>query len=246
MTRLDTMWTAITRTDVGRVRSNNEDLAFWDNDLGVLAVADGMGGHNAGEVASQLAIETLHHVLRQSAAVDAPTAERLRDAIDRANRHVFRTSHERPQFEGMGTTLTAAILHDERVTLASIGDSRLYTFREGELTQRTRDDSLLGALMGVAGVDPVELEHHPMRHLLTSVVGRKPDLDISVETIDVAPGDLLLLSTDGMHGVLSADAIAAILNEESDLSSAAERLIQTALDCDSKDNVTVALARYEA
>src|SRR5262245_10473958 len=146
MAILQAMWTAITQTDVGRVRSNNEDLACWDNDLGVLAVADGMGGHNAGEVASQLTIETLFNVLRQSAAAGADAADRLRDAVDRANRHVFRTSHERPQFEGMGTTLTAAILHEERVTLASIGDSRLYTFREGELTQRTRDDSLLGAL----------------------------------------------------------------------------------------------------
>src|SRR4051812_29068037 len=104
------MWTAATRTDVGNVRSNNEDLALWDAELGVLVVADGMGGHNAGEVASRLAVDTLHRVLGQSAANGTPAAQRLHDAMAQANREVFRTSRERPECEGMGTTLTAALL----------------------------------------------------------------------------------------------------------------------------------------
>ena len=238
------MWTAVTRTDVGRIRSNNEDLALWDAGLGVLVVADGMGGHNAGEVASRLAVETLHRVLRQSAANGAPAADRLRDAMAQANREVFRTSHERPECDGMGTTLTVAILEPGHVTFSSVGDSRLYTFAAGELRQRTRDDSLLGALTGVAGIDPAELEHHPMRHLLTSVIGRKADVDITIEELDLADGEVLLLSTDGMHGVLTAETIGAALSEQEDLTQSAERLVKTALDSESKDNVTVALARY--
>ena len=104
----------------------------------------------------------------------------------------------------------------------------------------------MGALMGVAGVDPAELEHHPMRHLLTSVIGRKPELEIEVDELDLGDGETLLLSTDGMHGVMGPDLISVILSEDGDLDQKAERIMKTALASDSKDNITVVLAKYSA
>lgn len=237
------MWRAVTRTHTGNVRTNNEDLALWDSQLGVLVVADGMGGHNAGEVASRLAVDALQQSLVQTVA-SGPAADRLHEAMTKANREVFRTSHERPECAGMGTTLTAAILDDNRVTVSSVGDSRLYTLRGHELQQVTRDDSLMGALMDVAGIDPAELEHHPMRHLLTNVVGRKPELESTAAELTMEDGDLLFLSTDGVHGVLSAETITAILRTDPDLERTADMLITAALAAESKDNVTVAVARY--
>jgi protein phosphatase len=174
------MWTAVTKTNTGNVRTNNEDLALWDSELGVLVIADGMGGHNAGEVASRLAVEALYKSLQQTASGGLEAADRLREAVTRANREVFRTSKERPECAGMGTTMTAALVEADRVRYASVGGSRL-TLKNGALQQMTRDDSLMGALIDVAGIDPAELEHHPMRHLLTSVVGRKAELDVTVE-----------------------------------------------------------------
>ena len=240
------MWTAVTKTNTGNVRTNNEDLALWDSGLGVLVIADGMGGHNAGEVASRLAVDTLRKSLQQAASTETTAADRLREAVTQANREVFRTSKERPECAGMGTTLTAALVESDRVTYTSVGDSRLYTLRGGVLQQMTRDDSLMGALMDVAGIDPAELEHHPMRHLLTNVVGRKADLDATINELTLAEGHMLLLSTDGMHGVLPAESIAAILRTDPDLDRTAQLLITAALAADSKDNVTVVVARYSA
>jgi protein phosphatase len=238
------MWTAVTKTHTGNVRANNEDLAMWDSGLGALVIADGMGGHNAGEVASRLAVEALYKSLQQTASSGLEAVDRLRKAVRDANREVFSTSQERPDCAGMGTTMTVALVENERVTYANVGDSRLYTLKNGALEQMTRDDSLMGALMGVAGIGPTDLEHHPMRHLLTSVVGRKAELDVSVKELTMADGQMLLLSTDGMHGVVPVDSIAAILRTDPDLDRAAQLLITAALGANSKDNVTVVLARY--
>ena len=238
------MWTAVTKTHTGNVRTNNEDLALWDSGLGALVIADGMGGHNAGEVASRLAVETLYKSLQQTASVGMEAADRLREALTQANREVFRTSMERVDCAGMGTTMTAALVEAEHVAYASVGDSRLYALKNGALQQMTRDDSLMGALIDVAGIDPAKLEHHPMRHLLTSVVGRKAELDVTVSDLTLADGQMLLLSTDGIHGVLSAESMAAILRTDPDLDRTAQLLITAALGADSKDNVTVVVARY--
>jgi protein phosphatase len=237
------MLTAVTKTHVGNVRTGNEDLALWNPALGVVALADGMGGHNAGEVASRLAIETLQRSLEESGSDSAPAA-RLESGFAAGNREIFRTSEERAECAGMGTTLVAALVADSTATFASVGDSRLYLFREGELRQLTRDDSLMEALADAGGVDPASLEHHPMRHLLTNVLGRKAGIDTSASELALADGDVLLLSSDGMHGALSPAVIQEILAGEPDLEQAAGRLVQAALDADGKDNITVVVARY--
>jgi PPM family protein phosphatase len=250
--------TVQTCTHPGPVRTNNEDLTLWDAGLATLAIADGMGGHKAGEVASRLAVDSTRAFLQTTAGEDTfdwpfgyeATASlarnRLRTAFMLANREVFRTSQERPECAGMGTTLTAALVAGSRLTFASIGDSRLYVLRDGNLRQLTRDDSLVGALSDAAGVDPSTLKHHPMRHLLTSVLGRRAEVKVSVEEAELADGDTLLLSTDGLHGAARHESILKTLQTHADLQRAAQALIQAALDAAGRDNISVVVARYTA
>jgi PPM family protein phosphatase len=247
-----------TATHPGPVRTNNEDLTFWDANLTALAIADGMGGHNAGEVASRLAIDSVQAFLASTAGdgamrwpfgFDATASlawNRLRTAFMLANREVFRTSEERPECAGMGTTLTAGLVAGSRLTFANVGDSRLYLFRGGTLRQLTRDDSLVGELSGVPGVDPSTLERHPMRHLLTNVLGRHAEIDLALDETELADGDTLRLSTDGLHGVVRNELIAETLQRQTDLKHAADALIQAALDAQGRDNISVVLARYSA
>jgi serine/threonine protein phosphatase PrpC len=251
------MLTVATESTPGKVRANNEDSLVWDQGLGLVAVADGMGGHNAGEVASRLAVEALQKFLTASAdgatvawpfGVDdaASTASnRLRTGVRLANREVFRSAEERPEWAGMGTTLTAALVDGGRVLFANVGDSRLYAYPPGgAFRQKTRDDSLMGMLADAPGVDIAALEDHPLKHLLTNVLGRKADLEIEVNETTLEEGEVLLLCSDGMHGSLSDDAMRAVLDAEPDLQQAARRLVQAALDAGSRDNVTVVLAKY--
>jgi serine/threonine protein phosphatase PrpC len=239
------MLIAVTKTHLGHVRTDNEDLALWDPTLDVLALADGMGGHRAGEVASRLAIETLQHSLAQSDGRSVP-ADRLKNGFAAGNLEIFRTSEERSECAGMGTTLVAALVGNGTLTFASVGDSRLYLFRDNDLRQLTRDDSLMEALAEAGGLDPASLERHPMRHLLTNVLGRKLDVDMSVNELGLADGDVLLLSSDGMHGAVAPAAIRNVLADEPDLERAAVRLMEAALTADGKDNITLVLARYTA
>ena len=251
------MLTVATESTPGRVRANNEDSLLWDQGLGLVVVADGMGGHNAGEVASRLAIEALQRFLAASshdATVQWPFgvdnaasqgANRLRTAVRLANREVFRTAEERPECAGMGTTLTAALIEGAHLLIANVGDSRLYAYpMGGAFHQKTRDDSLMGMLADAPGVDISALEDHPMKHLLTNVLGRKADLEIEVHDATLEEGEILLLCSDGMHGSLSDDAMRAVLDAEPDLQRAAKRLVQAALDGGSRDNVSVVLAKY--
>jgi serine/threonine protein phosphatase PrpC len=264
------MLTVGTSSIAGAVRPNNEDAVLADAGLGLVAVADGMGGHNAGEVASRLALEALQAFLRSTAnggeevtwpfGVDeaaAPDSRRLKTAMKLANREVFRTSEERPETAGMGTTLTAALISaDGTLHYGNVGDSRLYLYSvDGTLTQQTRDDSLVGLLAGTPGLDMGSLDEHPMKHLLTNVVGRKPDLDVEIAEMKIADGDVLLLCSDGMHGAVPDAGLSLALSEArlrqgsgepgQDLQWAADRLVQAALAGGSRDNISVVIARYQ-
>jgi protein phosphatase len=147
----------------------------------------------------------------------------------------------------MGTTLTAALVDGDRVVFSNIGDSRLYAYPTGgEFLQKTRDDSLVGMLADAPGVDLATLEDHPMKHLLTNVLGRRADLDVEVQEMTLADGELLLLCTDGMHGAAADQVMRALLDAERDLQQAADKLVQAALDGGSRDNISVVLARYSA
>jgi PPM family protein phosphatase len=252
------MLTVCIRTHPGNVRTINEDSALWEPDISTIAVADGMGGHNAGEVASQMALDTIKAFLKKSAATDDFTwpfgfspalsyaANRLMTAIKVANRRVFRASEERTEYTGMGTTVVAAIVEGNRLTFAGVGDSRIYSFAANALTQITKDDSWVVMLMKESGLDASAFEKHPMRHVLTSVVGARPELDLAVEELDLVDGHTLLFCSDGLLGGMSDDDIANVLRTEPDLERAAQKLVALGVERDGKDNVTVTLARYSS
>jgi protein phosphatase len=252
------MLTVATQTTPGAVRANNEDSLLWDPGLGLMAVADGMGGHNAGEVASRMALDIVQRFLKESSGEETMRwpfgydgtlslpVNRLRTAVKLANRDVLRTSEERPECAGMGTTLTAALASGPRLLVANVGDSRLYSYirATGEFRQRTRDDSLVGMLSDAPGVDLTALEGHPMKHLLTNVLGRRAELDVHIDEIALADGEVLLLCSDGMHGSVADDSMRAVLETEDDLKRAADILVNAALDGGSRDNISIVLARY--
>jgi len=250
------MLTVCTRTHTGNVRTINEDSSLWEPDIATIAVADGMGGHNAGEVASQMALDTIKAFLKKSASSEDFTwpfgfspklsfaANRLMTAIKVANRRVFRASEERSEYTGMGTTVVAAVVEGGRVAFSGVGDSRIYSFTGNELTQITKDDSWVVMLMKESGLDASAFDKHPMRHVLTSVVGARPELDVEVEEMDLVDGQTLLFCSDGLLGGVSDDDIAGVLRSQPALDKAAETLVALGVERDGKDNVTVALARY--
>jgi len=224
-------------------RPANEDAFLVDVGAGLFVVADGMGGHNAGEVASSLAIESI----QQSVDPAHRTAGGLQEAVEAANRHVLDTAATRPELAGMGTTVSAALLGPSGVLLANVGDSRVYRLRGETLTQLTHDDSWIARLLadGVP-LTASDIERHPMRHVLTKVVGARTELDADVQQHTFEPGDALLLCSDGLHGVLGPDALADILGRLSDVQAAAEALVAAAVARGAQDNVTAVVLRRDA
>jgi len=250
------MLTVSSRSHPGSVRTINEDVALWDAGLGLLVVADGMGGHNAGEVASRLAVDTVRSVLEQSADGDditwpfgvdpalSFTGNRLRTAVKMANARVHGAAQEDEEYTGMGTTIVAALVEGSQVTYAGVGDSRIYAWRGEGLLQLTADDSWIFMLQKQSGLGPSAFEKHPMRHVLTSVIGARADVDVKVQEHVLLEGQTLLLCTDGLHGALPDHMIASALKAEPDLERAANTLVETAVTRDGSDNVTLLLARH--
>ena len=245
-------------SDAGRVRKSNEDKFVSEPALGLFAVADGMGGHKAGEVASQLAIESVTTFVSRSADDDDVTwpygiddhlsfeGNRLRTAIFLANRKVFRVAESSDDYGGMGTTIVCVLMSGGRAAIGSVGDSRVYLFSGGRLEQLTQDDSWAATILAQdPKIRPQDIETHPMRNVLTNVLGSRPDILVRVTERDLAPGDVLLLSSDGMHGVLDASAIAGVLTTHTDVNEAAQALVDRALEAGSRDNVTALVVRYE-
>jgi protein phosphatase len=259
-------------TDKGLVRPNNEDCFAIHESLDLCVVADGMGGHNAGEVAARLAVDAVvafveeRAGLRASASLaavgphTAATGEVwpfgyeaslsiggnvLRTAIHLANLQILEASIHGENCAGMGTTIVAARVSDSTLTVAHVGDSRLYLRANGQLRQLTRDDSWLAAMIAQdPDADPLLLMHHPMRNVLTNVVGAKPRIDVHVTEQPIHGGDLLLLSTDGVHSVLDDARLDALMGEDDDPRTIAQALVGTALTRGSRDNCTAVVARY--
>jgi protein phosphatase len=244
-------------SDAGPVRKNNEDACAVEHDLQVYVVADGMGGHNAGEVASRLAVEALVGFMRRSHedtdvswpyGID-PTislhANRLRTAINLANRRVFRAAESHDDYTGMGTTLVAALVAGTRLVVGSVGDSRLYLRSKEGFVQVTEDDTWAATMARQAGGDAALLAHHPMRHVLTNVLGARERTDVHMYERELAAGDTILICSDGIYGVLSDAALAAALDASPDPRAASEQLVHAAIDRGTRDNVTALVVRYE-
>jgi serine/threonine protein phosphatase PrpC len=256
--KADQMISAHGITHPGRVRTANEDALVVDPDLGLFVVADGMGGHNAGEVASSMAIEAIHGFLSRSVddreitwpfGLDGQlsfAANRLLTGVKLANRLVFDAGGSRGDYAGMGTTISAVLVEGDRMVVSSVGDSRVYSFAGGELTQLTRDDSWAATLLAAAPeLGEGARVKHRMRHVLTNVVGAREDTEVQLVERQVGDGELLLLCSDGLHGGLDDESIRSILSGQGDLKSMADLLLATALERDGSDNITVLLVRCE-
>lgn len=241
-------------TDKGRVRPTNEDCFAIQEELGLCVIADGMGGHNAGEVAARLAVDAVVDYLSRDNPQSWPfgfdpslssDGNLLRTAIHLANVQIREAAIASDGYAGMGTTIVAARVSDARLSVAHVGDSRLYLLTERALRQVTQDDSwMVSMLARDPDADPLLLEHHPMRNALTNVVGARARTDVHVVEQALAGGELLLLTTDGVHGVLDERRIERMLLEDEDPRAIARGVISAALTRGSRDNCTAVVARY--
>jgi serine/threonine protein phosphatase PrpC len=242
-------------SETGPVRSQNQDWLHWDAALGLFVVADGMGGHKAGEVASHLAVDAVCDFVAASRDADDLTwpfgvdparsleGNRLATAVRLANRRVYQEGQAHPEFTGMGTTLVAVLLGRHGTAVAGVGDSRVYLWRRGVLQQLTHDDTWLETVLGAEAARGAPA--HPMRHVLTSVVGSREDTPPEIVEPALERGDMLLLSTDGLHSVLDDRHIAEVLTGETEPGRAAERLVADAIERQSTDNVTALVLRLD-
>jgi protein phosphatase len=221
-------------------RKSNEDSMVIDLDRGLFVVADGMGGHNAGEVASALAVKTLHDFFSQASH---PNEATLSEALCLANDQVLNAAASNATYEGMGTTVVAAFVSDGSVVFGSVGDSRIYLLHSGALQQLTSDDSWVSRVLPADAIGSEEASRHPMRHVLTKVIGLREDMEPSVGTSPFANGDTLLLCSDGLHGVMNDEAIAAMLRRTDGVDVIASQLVERALTSGSTDNVTAVVVR---
>ena len=234
---------AVARTDTGRQRRENEDNAYVRVPLFV--VADGMGGAQAGEVASALAVEEFQHGLID-ADDDHPTAEqRLVERVQAANRRIYETAQLQREHSGMGTTLTAVYVDDSNLTVAHVGDSRAYIFRDGDLTRVTHDHSLVEELMRRGKLTPEQAAEHPQRSIITRALGIEAEVEVDTWTYPGNAGDVVLLCSDGLTSMIDEHLIEAVLRAESDLEQVAQRLIHEANEAGGRDNITVVLFRLE-
>lgn len=246
-------------SEAGSVRKTNEDRFITDAELNLFAVADGMGGHRAGEVASRLAIEALTAFVRVSVTdmdvtwpygIDPKLSfegNRLRTAVCLANRRVFRASESSDDYAGMGTTIVSVLIKGPQAAIGSVGDSRIYLLADGALQQLTVDDSWAARILAQdSGLGPEDVAKHPMRHVLTNVIGARESVDVHLLEHTLAHGQVLLLCTDGLHGVLQPDVIRDILSNTPDVTVAAQTLVDKAIALGTRDNVTALVVRYEA
>lgn len=226
-------------TDTGRQRRANEDSMLTRSPLFV--VADGMGGAQAGEVASRLAVESFHEGLDPSAGPEAELADHARAA----NARIHELSQSDPDHAGMGTTLTAVYVGEEEVAIANVGDSRAYCLRAGDLLRLTDDHSLVDELIRQGKLTPEEAEDHPQRSIITRALGPEPTVEVDTRSYRARPGDIYMLCSDGLTTMVPEPKLAEVLLSHSRLREAGEALIATANDAGGRDNITVILVRLE-
>jgi serine/threonine protein phosphatase PrpC len=263
------------RTDRGKVRPTNEDhfavvelarhlhvhqtsvpqaKAQYSSHRGhILVVADGMGGHQAGEVASALSVVTIDgfllNTLKRFFNLKVPEEQNVmkefQDALRQADARIFEEAAQHPELIGMGTTLTMAFVVDWRLFVAHAGDSRCYLFSKGGLHQLTQDHTVVAEMVRLGGMSPEEASRHPYRHLVTNALGGdKPGIRVDMTKLDLEPQDVVLLCSDGLSQMVPDGRIAAILHEEQQPRRACERLVREANDGGGEDNITVIVACF--
>jgi PPM family protein phosphatase len=243
-------------TDTGKVREHNEDTIAVDHDIGLLVLADGMGGYNAGEVASGIAVKTIVNQVKEQveredmnvqdrdAGLSRPTII-LRDAIQRANKIIYQTARTQPQCEGMGTTVVAALFFDNKITIAHVGDSRLYRQRLGgeKLEQVTMDHSLLQELVDRGFYSAEEAQRAANKNYVTRALGVEPNVEVEIQEVPANKGEVFILCSDGLSDMVEDEDIHLTINTFSaNLDTVAKQLIQLANDNGGRDNVSVVMA----
>jgi protein phosphatase len=244
------------RSDTGCVRAENQDRVLADHSLGLFVVADGMGGHKHGEKAAELAIDTMKFYLESSRdrfditwpfgynyelSIDA---NRLSTGIQLANRHVWNYAETSSEFAGMGTTIAAVLLGSENAVVGNVGDSRVYIFRDGELRQISFDDSFANVMNPSGSLSERDLANNPMRNVLTQAAGAESPVDVHITELKLATNDVLLLSSDGLHGVIGDAAIRSILGSSESVEHQVERLVAASKVNGAPDNVSCVLIAY--
>lgn len=227
----------------GKVRQNNEDKAGAAPEIGLFVLCDGMGGLEAGERASQIAVETLIKSCRESATSAVATSESLSAPIELANENIFKTAHAFGAKSGMGSTIVAVQLRDDRLTVAHVGDSRVYRLRRDEFCQLTDDHSFVAEQVRRGMITVEEANRSQMQNVLTRALGVEPHVTVEVNEELLLPGDTLLLCSDGLTRELSDSQIAGILSDASCVQDAANQLIRHANEAGGNDNVTVIVIR---
>jgi protein phosphatase len=245
-------------TDVGRKRKGNEDSLFVNPDQNLFVVADGMGGHAAGEVASRVAVESINEFVCLTSGDEEITwpfgldqnmsydGNRLKTAVRYANRKVLEAMKERAEYEGMATTVAAVLVDGEDANLAHVGDSRVYLFRDEALEQLTSDHSWVNEQLQSGVISQDQARGHPLRNVVTRALGGKPDLQVDMQQHKLRGGDLLLLCSDGLTTMVPDAEIARVLVEAgSDVPKAAQSLVEAANARGGEDNITVVVIRVQ-
>jgi PPM family protein phosphatase len=255
MTSLKGKVTFVGQTDTGRVREHNEDTIATDADAGLLVLADGMGGYNAGEVASGIAVKTITNLVREGLSrEDLGSMDRgtglsrpsivLRDAITRANKIIYQTARSQAECEGMGTTVVAALFYDNRISIAHVGDSRLYRQRGSQIAQVTMDHSLLQELVDRGFYSPEEAQRAANKNYVTRALGVEPQVEVEVQEHPVDKGDIFILCSDGLSDMVEDEDIRLTISTfGANLDTVAKQLIQLANENGGRDNVSVVLAQ---
>jgi PPM family protein phosphatase len=240
-------------TDPGKVREHNEDAIAWDGDIGLFVLADGMGGYNAGEVASGIAVKTIMNLVRESYEVQelrgtdkseglSRAGIILRDAISRANKIIYQTAKTQPQCEGMGTTVVAGLFYDNRIIMAHVGDSRMYRLRGERFEQVTLDHSLLQELVDRGFYTPEEAQRVTNKNYVTRALGVEPTVDVEIREEPVLRGDCYVLCSDGLSDMIEDEDIHLTISTfGSNLDTVARQLVQLANDNGGRDNISVLL-----
>jgi len=246
------------RTDVGRKRKGNEDAHSVTPEQRLYVVADGMGGHAAGEVASRIAVDSIVEFVNLTAGNDEITwpfgldetisydGNRLKTAIRHANRKVLEATREKAELEGMATTVAAVLVDGDTANIAHVGDSRIYRWADGEMTLLTSDHSWVNEQIQTGVISPEQARSHPLRNVVTRALGGRADLLVDIQAVKMKSGEILLLCSDGLTTMITDEGIAAVLERSGgDIARAADELVNEANERGGEDNITVVLMKFE-
>ncbi|HHZ90265.1 TPA: Stp1/IreP family PP2C-type Ser/Thr phosphatase [Candidatus Poribacteria bacterium] len=235
----------VAQTDVGKRRSHNEDCYLIDDKISLFVIADGMGGHNAGNIASQLAVDVFREWTESFSSTDLSISKKaniINQLVVAANTRIYTESKAHPNRHGMGTTLIAGICQDNLISYVHIGDSRIYLIRQGEISQTTIDHSHVQEMVDDGIITAKEARVHPNRHIINRAVGLNQTVVADTDQFEILTDDILLVCTDGLHDMIASDReIAELIISSPDLKSAGKALTETALHYGGSDNITLIL-----